>query len=117
LIQGFAAALSHHPLQQAPDYHYPVRQTFEFRNLSLGEFPPTFRSPSDLAKAEEQLSDFVQCKTELSRSLNDRQPIKSCCVVASLLADALRGWKQPNLFVIANGRRPKSDPACYFGDV
>ena len=72
LIQGVASALRH--------------QIIQLRNLSLGERSPAFRGASDIAETKEQVSDFSQCKTELTRTLNDCQPVKRCSVVSSLSA-------------------------------
>jgi len=58
----------------------------QLRNLSLGERSPAFRGTSDIAETKEQVSDFSQCKTELTRTLNDCQPVKRCSVVSSLSA-------------------------------
>src|SRR5882672_8054278 len=49
------------------------------------------RGASDIAKTEEQLTDFIQRKTEPPCPLNDCQAIKRCGVVPSLAAHSL-GW-------------------------
>ena len=84
LIQGVASALRHQLLEHASHCLYSIHQIIQLRKLSLGERSPAFRGASDIAETEEQVSDFSQCKTELTRTLNDCQPVKRCSVVSSL---------------------------------
>src|SRR2546430_16330881 len=86
LIQGVASALRHQLLEHASHCFYAIHQIIQLRNLSLGERSPAFRGASDIPETKEQVSDFSQCKTELTRTLNDCQPGKRCSVVASLSA-------------------------------
>src|ERR1700730_5285367 len=75
LIQGVASALRHQLLEHASYCFYSIHQIIQLRKLSLGERSPAFRSASDLAETKEQVSDFSQCKTELTRTLNDCQAV------------------------------------------
>ena len=86
LIQGVASALRHQLLEHASHGFYSIHQMIQLRKLSLGERSPAFRRASDVTETKEQMSDFNQCKTELTRTLNDCQPVKRCSVVASLPA-------------------------------
>ena len=86
LIQGVASALRHQLLEHASHCFYSIHQIIQLRNLSLGERSPAFRGTSDIAETKEQVSDYSQCKTELTRTLNDCQPVKRCSVVSSLSA-------------------------------
>jgi hypothetical protein len=86
LIQGVASALRHQLFEHASHCFYSIHQIIQLRKLFLGERSPAFRSASDVAETKEQVSDFSQCKTELARSLNDRQPVKRGGVVSSLPA-------------------------------
>src|SRR5438477_12947117 len=69
---------------------------------------------SDLAEAEEQLTDFIQRKTESSCPLNDCQSVQHGGVVPSLTAHSLGGRKQSNFFVVANRGRLQSNLLRYF---
>jgi len=42
LIQGVAPALRHHVFEQASHCFYPIHQTVQLRQLSLGQRSPTF---------------------------------------------------------------------------
>lgn len=74
LIQGVASALRHQLFEHASHCFYSIHQMIQLRKLSLGERSPAFRSASDIAETEEQMPDFSQRKTELTRTLNDCQP-------------------------------------------
>ena len=71
LIQGIASAIRHQLFEHASHCFYSIHQIIQLRKLSLGERSPAFRSASDIAETKEQVSDFSQCKTELTRTLND----------------------------------------------
>jgi len=71
LIQGVASALRHQLFEHASPCFYSIHQIIQLRKLSLGEHSPAFQSASDIAETKEQVSDFSQCKTELTRTLND----------------------------------------------
>src|ERR1700681_2405279 len=86
LIQGVASALRHQLFEHASHGFYSIHQMIQLRKLSLGERSPAFRRASDVAETKEQVSDFSQCKTELTRTLDDCQPIKRCGVESSLPA-------------------------------
>jgi len=116
LLQSVAAAILHHLFQQAPHRFYPVRQTVQFREFFPRQRLPALRGASDIAKTEEQLTDFIQRKTEPPCPLNDCQAIKRCGVVPSLAAHSL-GWrKQSDLFVVANRGRLQANLLCHFGN-
>src|SRR5216683_5099504 len=93
-----------------------IHQIFQLRKLSLGELSPAFRSASDVAETKEQVSDFSQCKTELTRTLNDCQPVKRCGVVSSLPAHPRGPGKQSNSLVIANRRCLESNLSRHLGN-
>jgi len=116
LSQGVAPALCHQPFEQPSHGLYSVRQMVQLHQLSLRERPPAFRSASNVAEAKKQVSDFSQCKTELTRTLNDCQAVKHAWIVASLPAEPLRRGKQANLLVIPNRRRSKSNLPCHLRD-
>ena len=81
----------------------------QLRELSLGKRSPAFRSPSDIAETKEQVPDFTQCKTELTRTLNDCEAVKHRRMVTSLPTLPFCRRKQANPLVIANRRRPNSN--------
>src|SRR6516164_7127679 len=116
LIQGVAPAFRHQPFQQPSHGLYSVHQMLQLRQLSLRERPPAFRSASNVAEAKKQVSDFSQCKTELTGTLNDCQAVKHPWIVTSLPAEPVRRGKQANLLVIANRRRSKSNLPCDLRD-
>jgi hypothetical protein len=86
LIQGVASALRHQLFEHASHGFYSIHQMIQLRKLSLRERSPAFRRASDIAEAKEQMSDFTQGKTELTRTLNDCQPLERSGVVSSLPA-------------------------------
>jgi hypothetical protein len=93
LIQGVASALRHQLFEHASHCFYSIHQLIQLRKLFLRERSPPFRGAGDIAEIEEQTSNFTQGKTELTRSLNDRQPVKRGGVVSSLSAYSRRPWK------------------------
>src|SRR5215831_3260430 len=88
----------------------------QLSELSLRERPPAFRSASDFPEAKKQGSDLGQCKTELTRTLNDCQAVKHPLIVPSLPAEPLRRGEQANPFIVANRRRSKSNLPCHLRD-
>ena len=116
LIQGVASALRHQLFEHASHCFYSIHQIIQLRQLSLGERSPAFRSASDVAETKEQASDFSQCKTELTRTLNDCQPVKRCGVVSSLPAHSRGSGKQSNSLVIANRRCLESNLSRHLGN-
>src|SRR6266852_2312303 len=116
LIQGVASALHHQLFEHASHSFYSIHQIIQLRKLSLGERSPAFRSASDVAETKEQMSDFSQCKTELTRTLNDRQPVKRCGVVSSLPAHSRGPGKQSNSLVIPDRRCLESNLSRYLGN-
>jgi hypothetical protein len=109
LIQGVASALGHQLVEHASHCFYSIHQIIQLRKLSLGERSPAFRGASDVAETKEQVPDFSQCKTELTRTLNDCQPVKRCGVVSSLPAHSRGLGKQSNSLVVPNCRRLESN--------
>jgi hypothetical protein len=109
LIQRLAVALPHHLLEQASDRSYIVHQSVEFRQLSSRQLLPAFRSPGNFSETEEQLPDFVQRKAQLPCPLDDGQPIQNRGIVTPLPANSERVRQQPDLLVIANRGRLKSN--------
>jgi len=116
VIQGVAPTFRHQLFEQPSHGLYSVHQMLQLRQLSLRERPPAFRSASNVAEAKKQVSDFRQCKTELTGTLNNRQAVKCPLVVTSLPADPLRGRQQANPLVVANRRRSKSNLPCDLRD-
>ena len=116
VIQGVAPTFRHQLFEQPSHGLYSVHQMLQLRQLSLRERPPAFRSASNVAEAKKQVSDFSQCKTELTSTLNDCQAVKHPWIVTSLPAKPLRGRKEANLLVIANRRRSKSNLPCDLRD-
>jgi hypothetical protein len=84
LIQGLASALRHQLFEHASHCSYSIHQMIQLRKLSLGERSPAFRSASDVAETKEQVSDFSQCKTELTRTLDDCQAVKHRGIITPL---------------------------------
>jgi hypothetical protein len=84
LIQGVASALRHQLFEHASHFFYSIHQMIQLRKLSLGECSPAFRRASDVAETKEQVSDFSQCKTELTRTLNDCQTVKHRGIITPL---------------------------------
>ena len=64
---------------------------------------------ASIAETKEQVSDFTQCKTELTRALNDGQAVKHGGVITSLSTLPFCRRKQANPLVVANRRGPKSN--------
>src|SRR5260370_13561007 len=104
VIQGVASALRHQLFEHASHCFYSIHQIFQLRKLSLGERSPAFRSASDIAETKEQVSDFSQSKTELTRTVNDCQPVERGSVVSSLPAHSQGLAKQSNSLVVPNRR-------------
>ena len=109
LIQGVALALRHQLSKHASHCFYSIHQIIQLRKLSFGERSPAFRGASDVAETKEQVPDFSQCKTELTRTLNDCEPVKRCGVVSSLPAHSRGLGKQSNSLVVPNRRRLESN--------
>src|SRR6266849_2687059 len=116
LIQGVASALRHQLFEHASHGFYSIHQMIQLRKLSLGERSPAFRSASDLAETKEQVSDFSQCKTELTRTLNDCQAVKHCGVISSLPAHSRSAGKQSNSLVVPNRRCLESNLSRHLGN-
>jgi hypothetical protein len=116
LIQGVASALRHQLFEHASHCFYSIHQMIQLRKLSLGERSPAFRSASDIAETKEQVSDFSQCKPELTSTLNDCQPVKRCGVVSSLPADSRGPGKQSNFLVVPNRRCLESNLSRHLGN-
>ena len=116
LIQGVASALRHQLFEHASHGFYSIHQMIQLRKLSLGERSPAFRRASDVAETKEQVSDFSQCKTELTRTLNDCQPVKRCSVVSSLPANSRGLGKQSNSLVIPDRRCLESKLSRHLGN-
>jgi hypothetical protein len=116
LIQTLALAALRHLFQQSPHCLYPIDQTVEFPEFFSRQLLPAFGSLSDVAEAEEQLPDFTQRETDLTRPLDNREAIKHCGVVASLSTDSLGGQKYSNALVVAYGGRLKSDLSGNLGN-
>jgi len=116
LIQGVASALRHQLFEHASHYFYSIHQMIQLRKLSLGERSPAFRRASDVAETKEQVPDFSQCKTELTRTLNDCQVVKRCGVISSLPAHSRGPRKQSNSLVVANRRCLESNLSRHLGN-
>ena len=116
LIQGVALALRHQLSKQASHRFYSIHQIIQLRKLCLGKRSPTFRSASDIAETKEQMTDFSQCKTELTCTLNNCQAVKRIGVVSSLPAHSRGPGKQSNSLVVPNRRCLKSNPLRYLGN-
>ena len=116
LVQGVALAIRHQLPKHASHCVYSIHEIIQLRKLSLGERSPAFRSASDVAETKEQVSDFSQCKTELTRTLNDCQPVKRRGVVSSLPADSRCPGKQSNSLVVPNRRCLESNLSRHVGN-
>src|SRR6266700_7657326 len=88
----------------------------QFRKLSFREGSPAFRGASDVAETKEQVPDFSQCKAELTRPLNDCQPVKRCGFVSSLSAYSRGPGQQTNSLVIPNRRCLESNFSRHLGN-
>ncbi len=104
LIQGVASALRHQFFEHASHCFDSIHQVIQLRKLSSGERSPALRCASDVAKTKEQVPDFSQGKTELTRTPDDSQPVKRCRVVSSLPAHSLGQGKQSNALVVPDRR-------------
>lgn len=116
LIQGVALALRHQLSKHASHCFYSVHQIIQLGKLLLGERSPAFRSASDIAETEEQMPDLSQRKTELTRTLNDCQPVERCSVVSSLPAHSRGPGKQSNSLVVPNRRCLESNLSRHLGN-
>jgi len=86
LIQSVASAFPHQHFQHASHCLYSVHQLIQLGKLSLGEGSPALGGASYIAETEKQVADLIQCKTELTRRLNDRQAVQQRGIVTSLTA-------------------------------
>jgi len=68
------------------------------------------------AETEEELPDFPECETQLTRALDEGEPVEHGSVVAPASTDALAGKQHANLFVITNGRGLQSNLTRHLGD-
>jgi len=102
-----------HFLEQLPHCLYLAHQLLEFRHLPVRQFLPALRRRSRIAKAKEQLPDFIQGEPGLPRPLDHRQAMKDGRIVASLPSDPLSRKKDSNLFVVANCGGLKSNLSRY----
>jgi len=116
LIQSVAPALRHQLFEHTSHDFYSIHQMIQLRKFSLGEHSPALRRVSDLAKTKKQMPDFTQCKTKLTRTLNDGQAIKHSGIITPLPTYAFCRRKQANSLVVANRRGPKSNLPCDFGN-
>ena len=116
LIQGVASALRHQPFEHTSHGFYSIHQMIQLRKLSLGERSPAFGRASGTAETKEQIPDFTQCKTELTRTLNDCQAVKRGGVVSPLPAHSRGPGKQANSLVIANRRCLESNLSRHLGN-
>ncbi len=116
LIQGVASALRHQLSEHASHCFYSIHQLIQLRKLSLGERSPAFRRASDVAETKEQMSDFTQGKTKLTRTLNDCQPVKRGGVVSPLPAHSRGPGKQANPLVIPDRRCLESNLSRHLGN-
>ena len=115
LLKRSASALSL-ALQHELDGLNPVHQLLKFCKFLLRQLFPTFRGWGAIAKAKEQLPDLVEGETNLTRSLERRQPVERGLVVSSLSADPVSGKKDANLFVVANRGWPQPNPSRHLGN-
>jgi hypothetical protein len=115
-IQGVALALRRQLSKYASHRFYSIHQIIQLRKLFLGERSPAFRSASDIAETKEQMPDFSQCKTELTRTLNDCQPVERCSVVSSLPAHSRGPGKESNSLVVPNRRCLESNLSRHLGN-
>jgi len=116
LVQGVASALRHQLFEQASHGFYSIHQMIQLRELSLRERSPAFRRASDIAESKEQMADFTQGKTELTRTLNDCQPVKRCGVVSSLPAHSRGARKQSDSLVVPNRRCLEPNLSSHLGN-
>src|SRR6266567_3977563 len=116
LIQGVALALCHQLVEHASHCFYSIHQMIQLRKLFLGERSPAFRRASNVAETKEQVSDFSQCKTKLTRTLNDCQAVKRGGVVSSLPAYSRGPGKQSNFLVIPDRRCLESNLSRHLGN-
>ncbi len=84
----------------------------QLRKLSLGERSPAFRSASGVAETKEQVSDFSQCKTEFTRTLDDCQAVEHRGIITPLPTSSFCPRKQADPLVIANRGGPKPNLPC-----
>ena len=116
LIQGVALALRHQLSKHASHCAYSIHEIVQLRKLSLRERPPAFRSASDIAETKKQVTDFTQCKTELTRTLNDCQPVKCFTVVSSLPAYSRGAGQESNFLVVADRRCMEPNLSRHLGN-
>jgi hypothetical protein len=116
LIQSVASALRHQLFEHASHGFYSIHQMIQLRKLPLGERSPAFRRASDVAETKEQVSDFSQCKTKLTRTLNDCQAVKRCGVISSLPAHSWGPGEQSDSLVVANRRCLESNLSRHLGN-
>jgi hypothetical protein len=116
LIQCVALALRHQLSKHASHGFYSIHQIIQLRKFSFGERSPALRRASDIAETKEQISDFTQRKTELTRTLNDCQPVKRGGVVSSLPAHSRGPGKESDSLVVANRRCLEANLSRHLGN-
>jgi len=90
-----------------------LQHRIEFDNLPPLQLLPTDRRWCPSAKPKEEFLDLTQREASLPRPLNHYQAVQYSDIVASLSAHSLRRRKNPDLFVIADRRRTKSNLLRY----
>jgi hypothetical protein len=114
-LERFAAAIAV-LLHYVPDSPDMLQHRIELNYLLPLQLPPTGGRRRAGAKAIKEMLNLGQRKTGAPRFLDHGQAIQYGHIVTPLSVDSLRRRKNPDLFVIADGRGAKSDPARDLGN-
>ena len=107
LIECIAATLLH-ALEQSFHGLQPRNPLPELRDFPLRELMPAFRRTRPRREPEKELAYFIQGEPRLSSALHHRQTKKHTVIVTTLAVLSERRWKNPDLLVVANGRRAQT---------
>jgi hypothetical protein len=98
-------------LFHAPDSFH---RSIEFREFSLGHFPPQLRDRFAAAQTAKKLPDFIERESDFLCPPHDGEPVVGSASVSALAAHAPSGRQYADLFVVANGGGTQPSPPCDF---
>ncbi len=114
LIDGFTMAAALKLLKQllhAPDL---IDSRVQFRDLPDRGFFPSRGNRTALAQTEQEFPNLIQTETGFLRRSQHSDSVNARHVIAALPAHSLGERQYAELFVVANGGRPQSNPPRCF---
>ena len=96
-------AFLHHFAEQALHRFNLSAQYFQLGKFSLRQFLPARGGWRDVAKSKKEPFNLIERETQLTCALDDGEAVQHRGVIPALAADALRGKKNANLLVVADG--------------